>query len=265
MNNLTHQFHGYFCTPLIWDNTIEGIEQFSIQKIDEPQLTIPIPRNLKLGHLVEYFVKQEFYAHPSIEIIAQNIQVNGDKETLGEFDFFIRSNNSYYQIEVAYKFYLYDPKVGESAIDHWIGPNRKDNLKAKLQKINERQFPLLHHPKSANELAIYSIPVKDVVQRCYFKGQLFLPENCIEDVTPLNSEAIAGYYLHFNQIESLSDCKIYIPSKHDWISDPHSYVDWLSYVDAKAKLEESINQNRSKMIWIKNKQGNLRKAFVVWW
>ena len=78
---------------------------------------------MRLGHLVERFVEVEFTANPSIEVRGVNIQIYRDKITIGELDFLVTSNTEWYHLEVVYKFYLYDDSVGESKLDHWIGPN----------------------------------------------------------------------------------------------------------------------------------------------
>ena len=38
-------------------------------------------------------------------------------------------------MELAYKFYLFDPNISSESINNWIGPNRNDSLNEKLEKL----------------------------------------------------------------------------------------------------------------------------------
>jgi hypothetical protein len=63
----------------------------------------------------------------------ENIQVIEDKKTIGEIDFIIEDKNTKQVIhmELAYKFYLFDPSISSEPINNWIGPNRDDSLQEK--------------------------------------------------------------------------------------------------------------------------------------
>ena len=67
----------------------------------------------------------------------KNYQIQNKKTTVGELDFILQKNHSPIHLEVIYKFYLYDDTFGNSEIEHWIGPNRNDNLVKKLTKLKE--------------------------------------------------------------------------------------------------------------------------------
>jgi hypothetical protein len=37
-------------------------------------------------------------------------------------------------MELAYKFYLFDPSISSEPINNWIGPNRNDSLQIRKKK-----------------------------------------------------------------------------------------------------------------------------------
>ena len=265
MNQLQRQFLGYLKTPLLWQKELNGLNQLELPAIEDPVLNITIPDNLRLGHLVEHFVAQEFNEHPTVKILDKNVQVNLNNLTLGEFDYFIRQDQQIVHVEVSYKFYLFDSSVGETPINHWIGPNRKDSLSAKLQKVKDKQFPLLHHPAAARQIKEAGLSEEHVIQRTYIKGQLFIPEEMNPKEIELNPKAIAGTYMRINQLDGLTESKIHLPKKHDWLTTPHTNVDWLATTTASQLIQEKLTNEQAPLIWIKNKQGKMKKAFVVWW
>jgi len=71
----------------------------------------------------------------------QNLRFQGFTNTPNLWE-----NNKPIHLEIIYKFYLYDPSIGLTQLDHWIGPNRRDSLVKKLTKLKQKQLPLLYHP-----------------------------------------------------------------------------------------------------------------------
>ena len=113
--------------------------------------------------------------HKDIEILGNNIQIISRKQTLGEIYCVLLKENKPFHIEIAYKFYVYDPTVGNSFLEHWIGPNRRDSLVLKLSKMKQKQFSLLYRDVCKPILDDFNIKVASVKQRAFFKAQLFVP------------------------------------------------------------------------------------------
>lgn len=262
--NLKRQYLGYSSTPKLWEGKLSGLEQFDFYRDSGNSFSGSIEKKLRLGHLVEHFVESELIADSSIEIIEKNLQIYSDKRTIGEYDFLIEKEGTQYHIEVVYKFYVYDENAGSSDIDSWIGPNRKDSLIQKMDKIKEKQFPLINRPESIDALKILGIDSAKVEQRVYFKAKLFVPFGKDISIQPLSQECITGFYISFKDFNQFEEAHLFIPTKHDWLVEPHDEVEWLSFEIGKAEIANSIEEKRSPLIWMKRK-GRVEVAFVVWW
>ncbi len=132
-------------------------------------------KNYVLGKYIERFVSYQLTQEKSINIICENIQIQKEKITLGELDCILLKDKKPIHLEVIYKFYLYDPSVGKTEVEHFIGPNRKDSLVEKLDKLKEKQLPLLYSNECVSYLKSINLQSSEIEQQVYFKGQLFIP------------------------------------------------------------------------------------------
>jgi hypothetical protein len=144
----------------------------------------------------------------------ENIQVIEDK-TIGEIDFIIEDKNTKQVIhmELAYKFYLFDPSISSEPINNWIGPNRNDSLQEKLEKLKTKQFPLLYHKLAKSK---FTVAIDQVSQAMFISFHLF-PMNTRQTLA-LFKKAIKGYYVSREIFISLDHPSktYYIPSKKEW-------------------------------------------------
>jgi hypothetical protein len=262
------QYSGFLNTPNLWTNdSISGLKQLAYDSktfiLDDHSRF----NERRLGKRVEQFVAFQFENLDSLKIIANNIQVKDGKQTIGELDLLLLDNEQTIHLEIVYKFYLYDATItSENPLDKWIGPNKKDVLIYKLNKLKEKQLPLIHHPSCRTNLEAYAITPKDIQQRVCFKAQLFLPykANSI-DISPLNSSCIIGYYLSYANLIELTIFEFYIPKKLDWLIQPHAAVCWLDYDNAKKVIELFVNEQRSPLCWLKGENNQLKKCFITFW
>lgn len=263
---LQKRYEGFLKTPCLWKGaTISDLFQFEIvSKLSS--INIAIDEKLRLGKYVERLVSIEISQFNDTSILAENIQIKDGKITLGELDCLLLKNNKPIHLEIIYKFYLYDTSVGNNEIEHFIGPNRKDALKEKLTKLKEKQLPLLHSKACENYLSTFHLKSDEVSQQVYFKAQLFVPfTNQNIKLKKLNPACITGFYINRNQLENFNDCKFFFPIKIDWLIIPHTHVNWLNFNDFKTVTEDYFERQFSPMCWIKFKNGELKKVFLVWW
>lgn len=264
--DIQKRYEGFLQTASLWkNNDVYGLHQFKIEA-KTVKIDLEIDEKLRLGKYIERFVSYQLVQEKDIKILCENIQIQRNKITLGELDCIIKKNEKPIHLEIIYKFYLFDDSVGTTEIEHFIGPNRKDTLVEKLTKLKEKQLPLLH----SNECKIYlesiQLSSEKITQQVYFKAQLFVPYSCKNmPLKTLNSDCICGFYINQKELETFNDCKFFIPNKKDWLMIPHQNVKWLNFTDFKEKSAEYLARIFSPLCWLKQKNGEIKKIFLVWW
>ena len=265
---LQEMFNGYQGTPLLWqDKMVFDMEQYVPEPTSKAFFKDKEFNSIRLGNLVEKFVSFQIQNLSNTEIIAENLQINKEKKTIGEIDLLFLLEQQPIHLEIIYKFYLFDSIADPNdSLGHWIGPNRKDNLIYKLNKLKNRQLPLLFKPEAISAIKSLGIDVAEIKQLTCFKAQLFVPYKSNEaKFSPLNDQCVTGKYFNYNLIEGLKDYQFYIPSRLEWLCKPRINVKWLSFDIANAEILKFINENRSPLIWAKQENNSLQKYFITWW
>jgi hypothetical protein len=129
------------------------------------------------------------------KILTQNIQVFNKKTTIGELDFIIQhtATQQVIHVEQVFKFYLYVPDATLYQNDPWIGPNYKDSFQQKMDKLTQKQFPLLYQEETRNALEHLQIDISKIQQQLSFKAALFLPFNKpFDSFKTINNKCIEG-------------------------------------------------------------------------
>lgn len=250
---------------LWYGNSIQGLNQFHLDVMPNSKFSRRITKRIRLGQLVEQFVFNQLETNETVSLVAENIQITKDKQTIGELDAIVCNNGEYVHLEIVYKFYIYDPKVGSEELEHWIGPNRKDSLLEKLSKLKRKQFPLLHTDACRSVLKSLNINSSQLKQETIFKAQLFVPFEHDVIFEKLNAKCVSGFYINESQMHHFNDCQFYIPSKHDWLLNPSDHVLWMDLIAFKKAIKHFTAQQQSPLFWLKHKDLRLQKAFVVWW
>ena len=249
------------------DQSITGFQTFHLGELDLPEnVSIALPQNLRLGHLVEKIVGGLIRASHNYNLLHENIQLIEQKQTIGEIDFLIQNVASAQitHLELAYKFYLYDPGISTIERNNWIGPNRNDSLDKKLTKLKQKQFPILNHP-AARE-ALQGIQAETVSQALCFLVSLFVPYQFQEELNAAYQNAILGYYVNFKTFAELNTevTRYYIPPKKEWGIDPTANEDWRSFERVSVSVQKALTEKQSVLCW--QKQGTAyQQFFVVWW
>lgn len=264
--NIQQQYQGFLNTSLLWETILEGLEQLSLPSPPTTLFEGHITQNPRLGKRVESFVSCYLQQCKEVKILKENIQIQNDKITVGEIDCLLLKDHSPVHLEIVYKFYLYDATIGKSELEHWIGPNRKDSLQQKLDKLKNKQLPLLYKKESIPLLKQLNLDINKIQQKVFFKAQLFVPlanQNVV--FNQLNSDCVTGFYINHKELKLFSDCKFFIPKKIDWLLEPNSNVDWLSYSYFENQVFEILHQKTAPLCWMKKQNGEISKFFIVWW
>ena len=265
-DELEKQYEGYLKTALLWRNhDLLGIKQFNFPETTNQTFRGNPFNGMRLGNRVEKFVYHDLRQNLNIEILLENQQIQDGKVTIGELDCVLKQNDVPVHLEIVYKFYLYDPEVGSSELEHWIGPNRNDTLLKKLNKLKDKQFPLLHNTLTKKVLNKVNLLSDRIHQRVYFKAQLFVPYQVHVEFKLLNEACLKGFYIHAADIEQLSGCEFFIPTKVDWLQEAGTEADWIAFLKFKEVIRPMLQDERAPMCWVKFPDGKLQKMFVVWW
>lgn len=132
-----------------------------------------------------------------VKLLAENLQVRSDKETIGEFDFIIEEGGEFFHIETTVKFYLGIKNDGKWK--NWIGPKSKDRLDIKLEKLLGRQSEL-SKTKEGKE-ALKKIGVDRVTTKILCKGCFFYKDGW--NVSPENShkDHLKGRWVYYSDFD----------------------------------------------------------------
>jgi hypothetical protein len=124
-------------------------------------------------------------------------------------------------------------------------------------------LPLLYRKETQKYL---EIDVTTIKQKVLFKAQLFVPySNQSITFKLLNPDCVIGFYIYQHQLSQFEDCKFYVPTKMNWLIQPHKNVDWLRYNDFIKQTELALLSKKSPLCWIKQVNGEISKFFLVWW
>ena len=106
------------------------------------------------------------------ELLARNLVVGEPGLQIGEFDLLFKDKGRDQIIhwEAAVKFYL---RYGESDYQ-WLGPNPRDSLQQKLNKVFNRQLRLSEHAQ-AQQVLQAELGRAQVISQAFIKGYLFYP------------------------------------------------------------------------------------------
>ncbi len=263
------RFIGFLNTPPLWMNEQFGISQFKFPEIDLTNFrSKPIPQRLRMGHQMEHVFQQFLETTARYDILLHNLPIKQHNRTIGEIDFVLRNVETaqIVHVELTYKFYIIDTAISEP-IHQLIGPNRRDMFFTKIEKIKQRQFPLLHTAEGRDALQLKGIDHGEIEHQCCFKGQLFKPYQTEIHIRPLNRSCVHGYWLKFDDFnaEEFRGYTYYIPYKSEWVVAPHNEVSWKNHFEILMDINLRMIQQNAPMVWIRKSKTEFEKIFVVWW
>lgn len=191
-------------------------------------------RRPTLGHYFETLVFYWLQHLPDIELLATNLVVGQGDQQLGEFDVLFRDRQQQcvYHWEMAVKYYLqYGSHSSTVPSRQWLGPNPRDSLAAKLDKVFQRQLRLAEKP-AARQLLLEQYGVQQPVSAAFIKGYLFYPvsadwasQSQQPDAIPsgIATDHLTGWWLYQ---EELADWLQTQPADDRW--RVLSRLDWLA-------------------------------------
>lgn len=249
------------------DFSITGLPTFDLAALNlETPLEFPLPTNVRLGHLAEKIVAETIKSSTNFKVLYENTQIIEEDKTIGEIDFILENKKTkrLIHMELAYKFYLFDPNLSSETINNWIGPNRNDSLKEKLEKLKTKQFPLLYH--NCTKSTLHTIEINEVSQALCLLVSLFIPYEYKANFNPVYQKAIKGYYLNFEKFSNLDNSAktYYIPTKKEWGMEPSQNEIWTDFITLEKQIKTNIEEKQAILCWEKCKD-SYSCYFIVWW
>lgn len=172
-----------------------------------------------------------FYLDYRELLFAHGVQVRaGKNETIGEFDFLLRQNDTLVHWEFATKLYLLESSGHGHHADYFVGPNLADTLGAKVRKIMDQQLTLSQHPAAQMHL-----PQPIAAAQALVKGWLFYHGQTPLPAQPqgISDSHCRGFWCPLEEVDRL-------PAQH-YIVLPR--LSWL----APAKIPQQVGIGKAEL------------------
>gem|GEM_PF-150653 len=270
-SSLQRQYTGFLKTPVL--RFIKSDLPYGLFKLNNYPEALPedfkMPHPIRLGQRMEVFM--EVALNQEYQVLSKNLQIIHEKRTLGEFDFIIQSKEGGRPIhlEMVYKFYFLRPELGGDWIDQLQGPNARDHLRFKLEKMQTHQFPLLYQPETLPYLNELGLKRDELKQLLFFKAQIFVPvHHSLSSNQSGFTEAISGYYYRLQELKSLDrpELYFYIPFKNDWVAQPEEATLFEPFEVFYKKISVTLKEQRSVLFWMYSAETQeFKRHFASWW
>lgn len=262
------QFLGFMTAKSPLELSMHNVGNFVVEPDKIPShYDESISDSLMLGKRAERFLSFYLKQHPQYEILAENVQIINEKETIGELDFLLKhSTKGLLHLEMACKFYLYN--LNAISIDKtWCGPNNRDFLSLKKQKMQEHQFPLLHDVRTQQVLNSLKLDPKMIKQMLLFQNFCFLPADFDAIQDGVDKTNCSGIWINKDTFETLSFDRelFFLPKKTNWLIDPIYNREWHLLEAVKPDVQSELTKKNSPMLWVLHPDGRTERWFIVWW
>lgn len=205
-----------------------------LNRAPEPLLSCLQERpSRRLGVYFEQLYRFALEHFMECDLILQNQPVRDAQRTIGELDFIVRRRRDalFEHHEIAVKFYL--GFVPSQAAADWWGPDSRDRLSHKLDRLLSHQSRLSEHLPARTLLQHHGID--QVRPRICLRGYLFHPigDRPLPPLPPgMGSQYPQGYWL------TLDDAQQH-PCPIDALRVPVYKPDWLGPIQLAADMDGS--------------------------
>ncbi|TGD74769.1 DUF1853 family protein [Mangrovimicrobium sediminis] len=110
---------------------------------------------------------------PHTTLLAHNLPLREGRRTLGEFDviYYCHRRQEHVHLELALKFYLLRPGTTDAGWANWLGPNSRDRLDLKLERLREHQLRMAD--TVPGRAALEALGAGEVTRELMVRGRLF--------------------------------------------------------------------------------------------
>lgn len=171
--------------------------------------------NQRLGFYFENLIHYWLIHNQRYQVIKDHLAIHDQGKTIGEFDFIIKDHltSKIYHWELTIKYYLKLKNL-------WFGPNQKDRLDLKIDKLISHQTQLSKNPVVAKKLKNLKIRIDETW--VFSKGYLFYPfDDHKTNSNHIHPNHLKGFWStlsDFIKKFSHQNCHWKIVDKKNWLS-----------------------------------------------
>ena len=231
------------------DNLEHTLKAWDREPDKGPAVLTDVPAK-RLGHYFESLYECLLKDLLGWQVLVKNQPVRRDGITLGELDFIVRNpvDQAVEHHEIAVKFYLGYPGA-DSAKTLWYGPNARDRLDLKSDRLRSHQSRLTEKPEARALLRSLDIPAPDRA-RIFMPGYLFYPsEHQIPSAENVPPNHLRGEWVYIDDLDAFRDkkgrpdaaCESWVP-----LLKPHWLGPWIqSHKPDSNETEQALEMVRS--------------------
>ncbi|NGN98062.1 DUF1853 family protein [Grimontia sp. S25] len=166
----------------------------------------------RIGFYYQWLIKQCLHHNDTYRLVAEELQVEREKRTLGAVDFVVASPNGELEHwEVAIKFYL--------AFDgEWRGPNAKDTLAKKHKKMADQQLMLTDTEEYKTQFSQYPIAKRRLLVQGRLYTNPFLPLSDLPSPPDVQEQSVNGFWCWPSQLPG--DVTFFELTRAQWMEAP---------------------------------------------
>lgn len=207
--------------------------------------------------LWHFFLQQD----ERVELVAHNLAVRQDKQTVGEFDclYYCHERQRHIHLELAVKFYLGLPGAetdhGQSEWAHWLGPGGSDRLDIKLEHLRQRQLQLGQLEAAREPLRQLGIETLDLEME--IKGRLFQPvTTALGSPLGYNRTLAMSQWMTCTQaLATFGHAQVVLLDKNQWLAPLCSLIDKSSQTMEDICKHHQHNLHRPRVVAILDSSG----------
>ncbi|MEZ5510301.1 MAG: DUF1853 family protein [Gammaproteobacteria bacterium] len=202
---------------------IESHLQTLDQNDDPLQEHLTAPPNHRLGLYFERLWSYWLQHNGRYRMLAHNLQVMHDQQTLGEFDFIVHDSaaDQIEHWELAVKFYLGIPPLDD--MQHWFGANTQDRLDLKYHHLIHKQLTLSETRPGRMACTEHGWHISQ--RRLISKGRLYYPWPPATQLPPppvcIDPPHLHGFWLPLTAFKQEavrhSDARYHWLEKTEWL------------------------------------------------
>lgn len=270
--NILADIHWLLTSPSLMSLSLDMDGVHLLQEINTQKSTrlapteLPSSTDRRLGYYYEDLLNSVLASTSYITDIKRNIQIKDANRTVGEFDFLVQTQEGKtIHVECAVKFYLCTGDGSE--LSHFEGPNRKDRLDLKWDKLLHKQIRLSE--TDAGHATTETLNMHPTQTAVLIQGYLFYPigQSISNLHTSINPKHLQGWWIrneHRDQILDKTLC-YQILNKPFWLARPAIPETELLSSD---QLNEELKDQRHPQLIVRltEKDGDwqeLDRGFVV--